>query len=318
MKILIHFDFDADQIAEFRALAKQHGQHEVYHALTEEEAVRLAAEVEVLIGFFRPAVCAAAPNLRWIQSHSAGMNNFLFPEIIARDEVRVSNMAGLYAPQGGEHAWALLLALARGILPSIRRQDHGEWRADQVVSLSGGTMGIIGLGGFGMEIARRAQGYDMTILALDPVRTDKPDNIAELRPSTTENLHDMLRRSDAVMIACPRTPETYHLISRAEFAAMKETAYLINVTRGGIIDEAALIEALETGQIAGAGLDVCETEPLPPHDPLWKAPNLIITPHRAGASQHRPRETFEFFYQNLTRYLKGEKPLNLIDKHRGF
>jgi phosphoglycerate dehydrogenase-like enzyme len=108
------------------------------------------------------------------------------------------------------------------------------------------------------------------------------------------------------------------LISTEELAAMKETAYLINVTRGGIIDEPALVAALESGQIAGAGLDVTETEPLPPDNPLWKAPNLIITPHRAGASQHRPRETFEFFYQQLERYLQGETPRNIIDKQKGY
>jgi phosphoglycerate dehydrogenase-like enzyme len=318
MKILIHFNFTEEQIAAFQRLAEETGGHQVYHATTEEEALKAAPEIEALLGSFLPSVCAAAPNLRWIQSYSAGMDKFLFPELIERDEVAISNMAGIYAPQGGEHAWALLLALARGLHHSIRRQDDHEWRSGQLVTVNGGTMGVIGLGGFGMEIVKRAAGYDMTIIAIDSVRTELPAEVTELKPATKENLHGLLRRSDVVMIACPLTPETYHLISRGEFAVMKPTAYLINVTRGGIIDEPALIEALETGQIAGAGLDVCEEEPLPPDNPLWDAPNLIITPHRAGASQHRPRETFEFFYQNLERYLKGEKPLNLIDKRRGF
>ncbi len=321
MNILIHFNFNQEQIAAFRQLAQDLGDHQVFHATTAEEAIRYAPDSEALLGSFLPSVCAVAPNLRWIQSYSAGMNKFLFPEIIDRAEVVVSNMAGLYAPQGGEHAWALLLALTRGIMGAVRRQDKQAWRPDKpepMITVTGGTMGIIGLGGFGLEIARRAQGYDMTIIAIDPVRTDIPDGVAELKPATQENLHDLLKRSDVVMIACPRTPETYHLLGEAEFALMKESAYLINVTRGGIIDEPALLEALEKGQLAGAGLDVCEEEPLPLDNPLWKAPNLIITPHRAGASQHRPRETFEFFYQNLERYLKGEKPLNIIDKGRGF
>ena len=134
----------------------------------------------------------------------------------------------------------------------------------------------------------------------------------------TENLHDLLRRSDVVMMACPLTKETYHLIGAPELALMKPSAYLINVTRGGIIDEPALVEALKAGQIAGAGLDVTEKEPLAADSPLWDAPNLILTPHRAGASQHRPRKVFEFFLQNMQRYINGERPVNVIDKQRGF
>lgn len=318
MKILIHYPFSSEEIESFRQLAGKYGDHQVFHAGNEAEALQAAPEVEVIMGHFLPSVCAAAPKLRWVQSFSAGMDKFLFPEMIERDEVSVSNMAGLYASQGGEHAWSLLLALARGIPPSLDRQKAKKWQGEPVVELTGSTLGVVGMGGFGLEIVKRAKGYDMTIIAIDPVRTDKPDGVAELKPATRENLHDLLRRSDAVMTACPLTKETYHLISREELAQMKKTAYLINVTRGGIIDEPALIEALKNGQIAGAGLDVCEKEPLPADDPLWDAPNLIITPHRAGASQHRPRKIFEFYLQNLERYLKGEKPLNVIDKRRGF
>ncbi|GIV78153.1 D-2-hydroxyacid dehydrogenase [Litorilinea aerophila] len=318
MKILIHYPFEPAQIQAFQELAERLGGHQVIHVTDEESAVAAAPEVEVILGHFRPAVCAAAPRLRWIQSFSTGMDKFLFPEIIEREEVQISNVAGLYASQGAEHAWALLLALARQIPLAVENRARRLWQSGPVIQISGGTLGLIGLGGFGMEMAKRAQGYDMTILAIDPVRTEKPPFVAELRPSSRENLHDLLRRSDVVMTACPLTRETYHLIGREELALMKPTAYLINVTRGGIIDEPALVEALEKGQIAGAGLDVTEVEPLPPDSPLWDAPNLILTPHRAGASQHRPRMVFEFFLQNLERYLRGERPLNIIDKRRGF
>ena len=317
MKILIHYPFTEGQIVSFRQLAAKYD-HEVIHANNEEEALQAAPGIEVILGHFLPSVCAAAPNLHWIQSFSTGMDKWLFPEVIERDTVKVSNVAGLYASQGGEHAWALLLALTRGLHHSIRDQDNGEWTARPVVEIAGSTLGIIGMGGFGIEMVKRAAGYDMTIIAIDAVRTDKPAGVSELKPATKENLHDLLRRSDIVMTACPLTNETYHLIGRDELAAMKDTAYLINVTRGGIIDEPALVEALQQGQIAGAGLDVTETEPLPADNPLWRAPNLIITPHRAGASQHRPRKVFEFFMQNLERYLRGETPLNVIDKQRGF
>ena len=318
MNILIHYPFEPEQIEAFRRLAREFGGHQVHHVGSDEEALPLAPEAEVLLGQFTPPVCAVAPKLRWIQSHSAGLDSFLFPEIVEREEVTITNMAGLYAPQGAEQAWALLLALARGIDLSVRGQERREWTEGRGIVLARSTLGIIGLGGFGMEIAERARGYEMTILAVDSVRQDKPDDVAELRPATRENLHSLLRRSDAVMIACPRTRETYHLIGAEEFAAMKDSAYLVNVTRGGIIDELALLHALTNNQIAGAGLDVCEREPLPPEDPLWDAPNLIVTAHHAGSSQHRPRVVFEFFLENLERYLKGEKLVNLVGKKRGF
>ncbi len=291
------------------------------HALLPaEEALRQAPQAEVILGHFKPAVCSAATKLRWIQSFSAGMDNFLFPEIVQRDEVLVTNMAGLYASQGGEHAWALLLGLARGIPQAMESKAAGKWAAVSCnpIELAGGTLGIIGMGGFGIETAKRAAGYGMTVIALDPVRTQAPDGVSELRAPTPDNLLDLLRRSDAVVLCCPRTEETYHLIGAAELQAMKSTAYLINVTRGGIIDEDALAQALVDGQIAGAGLDVTETEPLPADSRLWSTPNIIITPHRAGASQHRPRITCEFFAAQLERFLTGKTLLNPVDKKAGY
>lgn len=318
MQILIHYPFDAEQIEAFRQLAAARGDHTVVFAADEAAARAAAPEAGVILGYFLPEVCAAAPHLRWIQSFSTGMDKFLFPAIVERDEVQISNVAGLYASQGGEHAWALLLALTRQLPLAVHNKEQRRWAGGEVVEIAGSTLGVIGMGGFGMEIAKRAQGYEMTVIAIDAVRTQAPPYIAELKPSTRANLHELLRRSDIVMMACPLTAETYHLIGPDEFALMKPSAYLINVTRGGIIDEPALVHALTAGQIAGAGLDVVEKEPLAADSPLWDAPNLILTPHRAGASQHRPRKVFEFFLQNLDRYLQGERPANLIDKRRGF
>ena len=318
MHILIQYPFTPEQFDGFRDVAARLGGHTVHVATDEASALASAGEAEVIMGHFPPSVCAAAPKLRWVQSFSTGMDKFLFPEIIERDEVRISNVAGLYASQGGEHAWALLLALTRQLPLAVHNKDKRLWKGNDVIEVAGSTLGVIGMGGFGMEIAKRAQGYTMTVIAVDAVRTEKPSYVDELRPSTTENLHDLLQRSDIVMMACPLTKETYHLIGAAELALMKPSAYLINVTRGGIIDEPALIGALEQGQIAGAGLDVVEKEPLSPDSPLWDAPNLILTSHRAGASQHRPRKLYEFFLANLERYLQGETPRNVIDKRRGF
>ena len=318
MKILVQYAFTDEQMAGFADLAARHGDHQVVGTTTEEEAVKEASEAEVIMGLFSKPVCEAASALRWVQSFSAGMDSFLFPEIVERDII-ITNMAGVYAPQGGEHAWALLLALTRDLPSSILGMQRREWKGGSPpIELTGMTLGIIGLGSFGLETAKRAQGYDMTIIALDPVCVDAPPGVAEVRPPSPQNLVALLERADAVVIACPKTPETYHLIGDAELAAMKQTAYLITVSRGGIIDEDALARALKAGDIAGAGLDVCEKEPLPPESPLWDAPNLVITPHRAGASQHRPRKIFEFFCANLERYLRQEPLVNVIDKSKGY
>lgn len=318
MKILVHFDFDDGQVAALRDLAAAHG-HDLVHTVDEDEAQRLAPGCEVILGRFSEKTTAATSDLRWIQSFSAGMDKFLFPAIIERDQVAVSNMAGLYAPQGGEHAWALLLALARGLLPSIRQMADRRWGPGQpVIELTGATLGILGLGHFGLQTLRRAAGYDMRVLALDPVRLGAPEGVEEVREPTPENLRWLLSEADAIVVSCPLTTQTRHLIGAEQLATMKPTAYLVCTSRGGIIDESALAAALHEGRLAGAGLDVVETEPLPADSPLWEAPNLILTPHRAGASQHRPRKTFEFFRDQLERYVQGERPLNIVDKRRGF
>jgi D-2-hydroxyacid dehydrogenase (NADP+) len=317
MHILIHYPFTADEAESFRQIAAEYGNYTVSHATNEEQALQQAADAEVILGYFLPSVCTSAPRLRWVQSYSAGMDNFLFPAIVERD-VTITGMAAQYAPQGAEHAWALLLSLARGIPLAVRQQDQHLWKGGPVLALTGATLGIVGMGGFGLEMVKRAAGYDMQILALDPVRSEPPAGVAEIKPPTRENLHDLLCRSDAVLIACPRTPETYHLISTAEFDAMKPTAFLVNVTRGGIVDEDALVEALKAGKIAGAALDVVENEPLHEDSPLWDTPNLLLTPHRAGASQHRHPQILSFFQKNLRRYLNGEPLLNVVDKRRGF
>ena len=319
MKILIHFPFNAEQVTALTELARGLGDHEVVHAEDEATAGALAPGAQVILGYFPEPVTSVAPDLRWVQSFSAGMDKFLYPSIIAREEVVVSNMAGLYAPQGGEHAWALLLGLSRGVLAAARSIAQKTWGgAGDMIELTGGTLGLIGLGGFGIETAKRSAGYDMRVIALDPVRLEAPPGVEEVRPPSPGNLLWLLSAADAVVISCPLTPQTHHLIGAEQLAAMKPTAYLVCVSRGGIIDEEALDEALRSGTIAGAGLDVCETEPLPQGSPLWTAPNLILTPHRAGASQHRSRKTFEFFRDNLERYLKGDPVLNIVDKARGY
>lgn len=317
MRILVHYPFTPEQVDGLRSIAVDAG-HDFLFATSEEEALEQVGDCEVLLGYFTEKVTRAGQDLRWIQSFSAGMDNFLYPEIVERSDVSVSNTAGLYAPQGGEHAWALLLALARGLRPAIDNMQTSCWGGGAAIELTGMTLGIIGLGGFGRETAKRSRGYDMQVLGLDPVHSGPMEDVDEIRTPDADSLNWLLQAADAVVIACPRTPATYHLIGAPELEAMKQTAYLVCVSRGGIIDEPALARGLTEGQISGAALDVCEQEPLPADSPLWQAPNLILTPHRAGASQHRPRKIYEFFCDNLSRYLRGDEPLNLVDKVAGY
>lgn len=214
MKVIVYYGFTEEELDEMKEMVSRLGDHQLVHVSTDEEALADIADAEVLMGHFPAGVTSAGQRLRWIQSSSAGMDKLLYPEIVERDEVAITNMAGLYAPQGGEHAWALLLALARGILPAVQSQVRREWKGGAALELTGGVLGIVGLGGFGLETVKRAAGYDMTVLALDPVRTEAPDGVAEVAPPTKDNLHSMLSRSDAVVVACPRTEETYHMIGR--------------------------------------------------------------------------------------------------------
>ncbi|MDE0447494.1 MAG: D-2-hydroxyacid dehydrogenase [Spirochaetaceae bacterium] len=314
MKILVCFPFSDAERGTLDAVARRHGGHEVVHVDSPRDALAVAGDAEVVMGNLTPALMLAAREAKWAHSYSAGLDKVLNEQVAALP-VTLTNMAGKYAVQGGEHAWALLLALSRGVghAAAVKRWQHAT-----VFSLTGGTLLIIGLGGFGIETLKRAAGYDMTVLALDPVRTEAPDGVAEVLPPTRDNLHAFLARADAVAVTCPLTAQTYHMIGAAELAAMKPTAYLVNVSRGGIIDEPALMAALRDGRIAAAGLDVTEVEPVPDDSPLWSTPNLVVTPHRAGTSQRRRAETLQFAAEQLERYLTGQPLANVTDMKAGF
>jgi phosphoglycerate dehydrogenase-like enzyme len=177
-------------------------------------------------------------------------------------------------------------------------------------------MGIVGYGAIGRAVAQRARGFDMDVIAIDP----HPEAGAPFVHETwgMERLADLLAQSDVVVVSAPLTNESYHLLDDAALAQMKPTAYLVVVSRGGIVDENALAEALQEGKLAGAGLDVTEIEPLPAESPLWDVPNLIITPHTAGDSSEKERRCVEILKENLGRYSRGETLLNLVDKQRGY
>jgi phosphoglycerate dehydrogenase-like enzyme len=215
----------------------------------------------------------------------------------------------------------MILAFTRGIKQSVLNQERRVWAQlelrKQLVELTGSTMGIIGLGSIGRAVARRADAFDMRVLAIDMFPNSKPDYVDELWG--LERLGDLLGQSDYVVVTVPGTAQTKSMIGAEEIARMKRTAMLIGVSRGGVIDEAALVEALKEKRLAYAALDVFEREPLPAESELWGMDNVLVTAHIAGGTQFEGKYTIDILRENLGRFLKGEFPLrNQVDKQLGF
>ena len=314
MRVLVFYpSMSESDLAQLQAVSPD---IQIRQAKTVQDAIDGISGAEVAMGMMPPEVFAEADSLKWFQSSSAGLDIVLFPELIQSDVV-LTNMAGLYAAAGGEHAWALLLSLARGLPEAVRGQGDRRWQKVPIAEITGRTVLVLGMGGFGEEIVKRGAGFDLTVLALDPVR-ESAQGVNEIREPTKDNLHAFLKVADAVMVACPLTDETYHWLGEEEFRLMQDHAFLVNVSRGGIVDEDALAQALQAGTIAGAGLDVQEIEPLPQESPLWDAPNFLLTAHQAGFSADRHRNVVRFFTANLKRYVTGEPLANVCNKQKGY
>ena len=260
--------------------------------------------------------------LQWIHSPAAGVTQLCLPELVESDVV-LTNARTVHAIPVAEHAIALLLALARRLKDCSAYQAERRWgQADSwqpghvPTELNGRILGLVGLGAIGREIAVRAKALGMRVIAVKRDPTEGTE-YAE-RVDSPERLHAMLAEADFVVLALPETPETRHLISVAELRFLKPNAFLINVSRGSLVDTEALVEALESGAIGGAALDVTAPEPLPPEHPLWTLPNVLITPHLAGASDRYWPHQLELLQENLRRYLSGQPLLNVVDKKRGY
>ncbi len=302
-----------EQLARLQAA----GAHEVIVA--SDRATQLAAirDVDVLIGVIDEDMLERAGRLRWMQSLSSGVDMFLFPAFVESDVILTSEK-GLVGPHLADHAFGLLLAMTRSIGWAIRQRSWENRLGMRLANreLSGMTAGIIGLGGTGISVAERARAFGMRTLAIDPDVETAPDYVELLgRP---ECLLEMAARSDVLFVCCPKTSETLGMVDSRVFATMPAGGYVVNVTRGGIIDEDALIEAIESGHLTGAGLDVSAEEPLPASSPLWNYDQIIITPHTAGASQHRIGRIIDRVCANL-QHLQNDEPLEgVIDKRKGY
>ena len=287
---------------------------------TPEELAAEIVDADVLYGFPSADLLQRGKALRWIQSPSAGVNYLQNLTELVQNEIVLTNTRGAHGPSIGEHTFALLFALTRHIPESIQAQRNHYWARPELYRTSremrGLTMGIVGFGAIGRAVAQRAKGFDMELLAVDPHPDPGAPFVTE--PWGMERLPDLLEQSDVVVVAAPLTAESHHLLDAAALARMKPDAYLIVVSRGGIVDEDALADALEAGKLAGAGLDVTEIEPLPAESRLWDAPNLVITPHTAGDSSEKERRCVEILRENLIRFAHGETLMNVVDKQRGY
>lgn len=290
---------------------------------TREEADALLPHADVVLGTaLRPRNFASAARVRWVHSTAAGVGHVLFPELV-ESPILVTNARGMHARSMAEHVLGLMLAFTRRLHVSRDAQHERRWAQGELVrgapsfeELHGATLGIVGFGHIGRAVATAASAFGMRVLAVrrrpaaDPAPADE-----QWGP---ERLGELLERSDWVVLAAPHTGETERLIGAAEFARLKPGARLVNVARGALVDEEALVAALRSGRLAGAALDVTAEEPLPPESPLWSHPEVILTPHTSGVGPRFWERVAEQFADNLRRFLAGEPLENVVDKRSGY
>ncbi|MBI2858890.1 MAG: D-2-hydroxyacid dehydrogenase, partial [Chloroflexi bacterium] len=276
------------------------------------------AEVIFAMAALPDRLLERAPHLKWLQLGGAGIDKY-FGTGILDGKIIVTNSRGVAAIPIAEHILALMFMLAKNAPKLLANKQKKHWEKFQVIELRDKVVGLIGLGAIGGELARLAKAIGMKVIATRKSairRTVNSDGVDEVLPIS--DMPYLLSGSDFVVVAAPLTEETKGLIGEAELRMMKPSAYLVNVARGAIVDQKALINALKSGRIAGAGLDVVESEPLPAISELWELPNVVLSPHMAQTTDRRSHRIVGLFSENLRRYLAGENLLNLIESDRGY
>lgn len=290
-----------DQAAFASRLAKADG------AIASGAFLRLPAEVLQPVG-----------KLRWIQITSAGVDRVMTPELMAAEHITITSTKGPPGPLIAEHAVLLMLALARNLPVYLKNQSIHVWRREgqEWPPLHGKTVAILGVGNGGGNLARVCKaGFGMKVLGMSRTSRENPHIDSYFDRS---GLHAALAEADMVVLCLPNTPDTASIIDANALSAMKPTAYLINVSRGELVDEASLIQALQSGSIAGAGLDMTATAPLDEGSPLWDFPNVIITPHIATETVQMSEDVVDFWCENIRRFAEGEPLLGLVDRQAGY
>lgn len=330
VRVVVAADFDETLIDRIRAVSARLdvAQHRKGGPL------EVVASAEVLLAQGWLPKPEQAPDVRWVQLMSAGADHAMKRPLVATTDVTVTTASGIHASPIGEYCMAMILAMAYEVPRFLDLQARAEWLApDRYVprTLRGQTIGVVGYGSIGRELARLADGFGMRVIAVkrDPSTmveddgytapgTGDPDGTIPVAVHPPEELAKVAAESDFLVSTLPGTPATRHLIDDAVLAAMKPSAVLVNIGRGAVIDEAALVEVLRAGRIAGAALDVFEEEPLPTDSPLWSLPNVIATPHVSGNSDRYDEMVTDVFVENLARYLDRRPLLNVLDRARGY
>ncbi len=288
---------------------------------TLEAFEKAAPEAEVILSWAAPrallrSVFLACPRLRWVHSRSAGLDSSLFPELV-ESPIPLTNGTGVFSQSLGEFVLAAVLYFAKDFPRMLRNQRAERWEPFDVEEIAFQTAGIVGYGDIGRAAARRLHAMGMKVLALKRHVPTSPDPfIAEFYKP--EQMNAMLAQCDYVIVAAPLTPDTRHMISGPQFAAMKPTAIVINVGRGPVIDQAAMVSALTSKRIRGAGLDVFEQEPIPVGDPIWQLDNVLVSPHCADNTKDWLNDAMRFFLRQYDRFEKGEPLENIVQKHLGY
>ncbi len=288
----------------------------------EEEWARLMAGAEVMFDAYRPSssdLPRRAPNLRWIQFSSSGVVHLVQMMGLAESDVAVTNAAGIHGTPLAEFVLLSMLFFAKDMPRVLTDQRRHHWERFAGQPLRGRTAGIVGLGRVGREVARLAKAMGMRVIGTK--RSTEGANPTEYGVDAIypfDGLRSLLAGSDYLVLSVPLTPETDGLIGELELAAMKPGAVLINISRGAVVDEAALISALRSGRLRGAALDVFAVEPLPPDSPLWDMPNVLVTPHSMSTVTSENEAVVEVFVDNLRRYLAGQPLRNVFDRARGY
>ncbi len=291
----------------FDRLATDHEGVSVTVASSLAEARQALADTDILISIGghldndAATVYRAATNLKWIQSFGTGTDNIKGHPAL-RNDVAVTNVHGVHGPQLSEAAFAAMLSFARGMPQTVRNQDQRHWERTTPTLLADKTVVIFGLGAIAAELAPRCAAFGMRVVGVSSTERDVP---GFERVFARDDFAAAVADADYLIVLTPYAPETHHFLGRKAFAEMKPSACLINLARGGVVDEAALLAALDACELAGAALDVFETEPLPGTHPLWRHPKVMITPHNAGFHAGYPEQAYAAISANLARYISG-------------
>ncbi len=334
INVLLTLPFSASQVEKLENVSPRLS-ISAYEAKNAEDLAGVMDGVDVLYALRVLPRPQDAPRLRWVQLHSAGIDHALHEALYTSGDVTFTTASGIHAVNVAEYVMAQILAVSHRLPRMFEDKAAAQWTEDRQTrylphELRGATLGVVGYGSIGREVARLGQAFGMSVLAVKrnlrqladdgyclPGTGDPEAEIPE-RLYPIQALHSFLGECDYVVLTLPLTEASYHLIDAAALAAMKPTAVLINISRGDIVDEKALVAALEKGTLGGAALDVFNTEPLPPDSPLWKLPNVLISPHISGFTPLYNERAADLFAENLRRYVVGEPLLNVVDQDQGY